>query len=71
MACGLQMGIRVMVGMNNHTSSNLHEPDFECFQVFFFVFVLLGRRVMVGMNNHTSKLLAPDLKCFQDVVQLK
>jgi hypothetical protein len=35
MACGLQMGIRVMVGMNNHTSSKLHEPDFECFQVFF------------------------------------
>jgi hypothetical protein len=32
MACGLRVGIRVMVGMNNHTLSKIKEPDFEMFE---------------------------------------
>jgi hypothetical protein len=32
MACGLRVGIRVMVGMNNHTLSKIKEPDFETFE---------------------------------------
>lgn len=32
MACGLQMGMRVMVSMNNHAVSKNTAPDFECFQ---------------------------------------
>ena len=32
MACGLRVGIRVMVGMNNHTLSKINEPDFETFE---------------------------------------